>query len=78
MEDEKNNMLKGIGQRIQKYRLEKKLTQEQLAEMTGISQKHISRLERGIHAPHIDMIIKLQKHWMFLQIFLLRICLLII
>lgn len=61
MEDEKNNMLKGIGQRIQKYRLEKKLTQEQLAEMTGISQKHISRLERGIHAPHFDMIIKIAK-----------------
>ena len=47
MEDEKNNMLKGIGQRIQKYRLEKKLTQEQLAEMTGISQKHISKIGRA-------------------------------
>lgn len=61
MEDEKNNMLKGIGQRIQKCRLEKKLTQEQLAEMTGISQKHISRLERGIHTPHFDIIIKIAK-----------------
>lgn len=61
MEDEKNNILKSIGQRIQKCRSDKKLTQEQLAEMTGISQKHISRLERGIHAPHFDMIIRIAK-----------------
>lgn len=61
MEDEKDRVLKSIGRRIQKCRSDKKLTQEQLAEITGISQKHISRLERGIHAPHFDMIIKIAK-----------------
>ncbi|MCI8404446.1 MAG: helix-turn-helix transcriptional regulator [Clostridia bacterium] len=61
MDFEKESILKDIGQRIQKYRTAKKLTQEQLADMTGISQKHISRLERGIHTPHFDMIIKIAK-----------------
>ena len=56
-----DNKLLEIGQRIQKYRKQKNLTQEQLAEITGISQKHISRLERGIHTPHFDMIIKIAK-----------------
>ncbi len=61
MDFEKDRILKNIGQRIQKRRISKKLTQEQLADMTGISQKHISRLERGIHTPHFDMIIKIAK-----------------
>ena len=58
---EKEDFLKQIGYRIQKCRKAKKLTQEQLEKMTGISSKHISRLERGIHNPHIDVIIKLAK-----------------
>ena len=38
-------MLKGIGSRIKKIRLQKKMTQEQLAEKTNLSLTCISRLE---------------------------------
>lgn len=36
-----------IGQRIRKIRKAKKLSQEQLAEMTGISVTHMSHIETG-------------------------------
>ena len=53
--------LREIGNRIQKYRLEKKMTQEQVSEITGISQKHLSRIERGIHAPNFNTVIAIAK-----------------
>lgn len=46
-----------IGKRIKMYREQKDLTQEQVAEKAGISSKHLSRLEKGHHNPHFDMII---------------------
>ncbi|SDI14272.1 Helix-turn-helix [Alteribacillus persepolensis] len=36
-----------IGQNIKCYRLRKKLTQEELAQKTGISKSHVSYLEAG-------------------------------
>lgn len=57
--DEKNALLLEIGQRIQEYRKQKNLTQEQLAETTGISQKHLSRIEQGYHNPRFDLIIEI-------------------
>lgn len=48
-----------VGQRIHKYRTAKRLTQEQVAEKVGISQKHLSRIEQGYHNPRFDMIIKI-------------------
>lgn len=50
---------KEIGKRIKKYRKQKDLTQEQVAETAGISVKHLSRLENGHHNPHFDMIIQI-------------------
>lgn len=61
MDSEKKAMLQSVGYKIQEYRVAAKLTQDQLAELTGVSQKHISRLECGMHAPHFDMIIKIAK-----------------
>ena len=57
--DERNPLIIEIGQRIQKYRTQKNLTQEQVAEMAGITQKHLSRIEQGYHNPHFDMIIQI-------------------
>ena len=48
MNDEKDALLLEIGNRIQKYRTQRNLTQEQVAEKAGISQKHLSRIEKGI------------------------------
>ena len=56
-----NQNLIEIGKRIQKYRTAAKLTQEQLAEIIGISQTHLSRMEQGYHNPHFDIIIAIAK-----------------
>lgn len=44
-----------IGLRIFSIRKEKGITQEQLAEKTGLRQTHISRIERGVYMPRIDI-----------------------
>lgn len=59
--DEKNDLILEIGKRIQKYRVQKNLTQEQVAETVGISQKHLSRIEKGYHNPRFDMIIHIAE-----------------
>ena len=41
-----------LGKNIRKYRVLKGLTQEQLAEKTGLDTKHITRLENGWHMPN--------------------------
>lgn len=61
MNDEKDALLLEIGNRIQKYRTQRNLTQEQVAEKAGISQKHLSRIEKGYHNPRFDMIIQVAK-----------------
>ncbi len=40
-----------LGQRIQKLRKDRKITQEQLAELVGIDPKNISRIENGNNYP---------------------------
>ena len=51
--------LKNIGQNIQKARLKKELTQEQLAEICNISYKHIGIIERGLSYGSIPLLIKI-------------------
>ncbi|MBU0943568.1 MAG: helix-turn-helix domain-containing protein [Proteobacteria bacterium] len=40
-------LLKGIGSRMRKVRIEKKITQAELADRAGISRKVIGRMEHG-------------------------------
>jgi transcriptional regulator with XRE-family HTH domain len=42
-----------LGNRIQHFREQRGLTQEELATQTGISLKHISVLERGLKEPRL-------------------------
>lgn len=42
---------KRLARMLKKARLEKQLTQAQVAELSGINVKNISRLERGITSP---------------------------
>lgn len=58
---EEKNTLFEIGQRIQKYRKQKKLTQEQLAEKIGLSPNHLSRIEAGKHNPYFENIMLAAK-----------------
>ncbi len=43
-----------IGQKIKAAREKKHLTQEALAELTGIARANIARLETGRHAPRLE------------------------
>ncbi len=46
-----------IGKNIRKFRLEKKLRQEDLAEMTGLSTNYIGMVERGEKIPALETFI---------------------
>ena len=48
-----NSTIKIIQINIKKYRLEKKLTQEALSEMCGISTDYLSEIERGKKTPSL-------------------------
>jgi transcriptional regulator with XRE-family HTH domain len=50
-----------LGQRIQKLRKDKKITQEQLAEMVGIDPKNISRIEKGNNYPSAENLTSIAK-----------------
>ena len=47
------DMRKLVGQNVARVRRERGLTQEQLAEMSGLSQQYLSGLERGTRNPTI-------------------------
>ena len=48
-----------LGERIKMFRKASGFSQEQLAEMIGIEQKHVSRLEVGKSYPTIDRLEKI-------------------
>ena len=48
-----------IGKVFQEYRLKNNLTQNQVAELTGLEPRHISQIERGLSKGSIDNLIKL-------------------
>lgn len=49
--------LKECGKRIQQFRQEKGLSQEQLAEKLNVSQNTIAKIECGLRRPSIDFLI---------------------
>ena len=52
-------MEKLIGKRIQQYRKEKGITQEDLAEMIDLSTHHLSALERGVYGIKLSKLVKI-------------------
>lgn len=50
-----------IGNFIAKLRKEKKMTQEDLAELLHTDRSMVSKFERGIHIPKMDMLLELSK-----------------
>ena len=50
-----------MGEIIYKYRTEKKLTQKQLAEMIGVTNKAVSKWERGEGFPDVTLLPTLAK-----------------
>ena len=55
----KTNISEHIGNVCQKYRLKNNLTQNQVAELTGLEPRHISQIERGFSKGSIDTLLKL-------------------
>ena len=51
--------IKTIGQNIKKYRVAKKMRQEGLAELCGLSSNYIGMLERGEKLPSIEAFIRI-------------------
>ncbi len=51
----------GLGERIKKSRLQAGLTQVQLAEMIGMSHKHLSNVERGLYEIRTDGIRRISE-----------------
>ena len=56
---EKNSINQHIGKKFQEYRLKNNLTQNQVAELTGLEPRHISQIERGFSKGSIDTLLKL-------------------
>ena len=56
---EKKDINEHIGSICQQYRLKNNLTQNQVAELTGLEPRHISQIERGLSKCSIDTLIKL-------------------
>jgi len=50
-----------IGRRIQQFRINNGLTQEQLAEKLGVSRQSISKWEMGQSLPEIDKVVLMSK-----------------
>ena len=56
---EKLEINEHIGKVFQEYRQKNSLTQNQVAEMTGLEPRHISQIERGFSKGSIDTLLKL-------------------
>ncbi|MFN6563433.1 MAG: helix-turn-helix domain-containing protein [Nostoc sp. ChiSLP01] len=54
-----SNLRTQFGRKLRQIRRLKNLTQQQLAEATGISVEFLSNIERGINAPSFDTLEKL-------------------
>ena len=59
---EKNNSNSHIGNICQQYRLKNNLTQNQVAELTGLEPRHISQIERCQSNGSINTLIKYVMH----------------
>ena len=52
---------KSLGEKIKAVRKVKKLTQAQLAELSGTNEKHISKIETGVYFPTYATLSKIFK-----------------
>ncbi len=54
---------KKIGRFIKELRREKSLTQEQLSEILGVTNRSVSRWENGVNMPDFDLVIALANYF---------------
>lgn len=56
-----NNIYNAIAKEIVRLRMEKGITQKQLANICGMQQSNISRLEKGIYNPSVQLLTKIAE-----------------
>lgn len=56
-----NNVLPVLGEQLKKARKDRDLTQEQLAERSGLSTRHIAKIEKGDVNPSFEVLSTLVK-----------------
>ena len=54
---------KKIGVFLKELRREKNLTQEQLAQIFGVTNRSVSRWENGVNMPDFDLVIEIAKYY---------------
>ena len=54
---------KKIGYFLRKLRNEKGLTQEQFAEIIGVSNRSVSRWENGVNMPDFDLLMQIAEYF---------------
>ena len=54
---------KKIGMFLKELRKEKQLTQEQLAEVFGVTNRSVSRWENGVNMPDFDLVIEIANYY---------------
>ena len=50
-----------VGKNIKKYRLQKKLTQEELAEICDLHRTYISSIESGVKSPSLNILFRISN-----------------
>lgn len=58
-----DDIMNGLGNKIKELRLEKGLSQEQLANAIGVSQKAIDYWERNVNEPKASYIVAIVKYF---------------
>ena len=48
-----------VGHILQKYRIEREMSQELLSGLAGIDRTHYSKIERGLRSPTLDTLFKI-------------------
>lgn len=56
------DLAKNFGENVQRRRKQLGLTQDNLAEMLGIGQHSLSRIERGVLTPKFDRLVEFSKY----------------
>lgn len=58
---EDEQIKKAFGNAIRELRLEKNISQEELAAISGIDRSYVSLIERGINSPSLVMIFNISR-----------------
>ena len=58
-----NRALKGMGQRLKKYRLQRNLTQKQVSEMLDIDEQYYGQAERGVKRLSLEKLVVFCFHF---------------